>query len=730
MTTTLTAPGTGAVERRTQIQDENVRALFADLMDDDANTSFDHPSTIDPIRRLSTSKHDQSPRSRSLHATRGIRTSAGIRPSTPLELPASHFPAVDGMRAIAILSVLVFHTGIYQNGLFGVDVFFVLSGYLITLTLLREYHRTGRIHLGRFYVRRAKRLLPLLLVVMVLTLAAVASWGTGTDLSRFGKQAIASLVYLTNWEQIAAGQGYWDGFGVINPLGHMWSLAITEQFYLVWPVLLLGVLALGRAATRRSRDGFAWQRSRLAAVLVLVLSVFGLIAGFLMPRAVYDGHNADRVYLGTDTHFVGLVAGAAAATVTFLYLQSRARRSATAHAAVPSRGRVRTVGLSVAVSAASLGCLAAIVVCSVYATTYQASWLYEYGFTTVALLAGVLILTLTSKHNVLTKVFAIKPLVELGKVSYTLFLIHLPVYWVIVATGEWTAPQDILILGVPISVLLASGLHHLLAEPVRLRTWRTKGRAIFFTALVLTTASVIVIPTAVSSSPKGSGHIRVLTLGDSLANDFASSLSANAADRFSVVDGGLPGCGISGSSGQQTAAGITQATDNGCKPWEERWSALLSTSDPDAIVVNIAWDAVTQIFGEEHVDLLEPAYADEYRHELTKMVALLDTTHAQVFIANSRLHSAVVTPEQAAAFNELLGDVVQGHANITVLDLQGAVCDDRGCPLETEDGRPMYLDDRVHFATAGKEQVATWLTQEILDSLKTDASTSGLGLTR
>ncbi|MDZ5145662.1 acyltransferase family protein [Microbacterium testaceum] len=642
------------------------------------------------------------------------RAADHLRRSDAGELPISSFPAIDGLRAIAILSVLVFHTGVYQNGLFGVDVFFVLSGYLITLSLLREHHRTGGIHLGRFYVRRAKRLLPLLLVVLILTLAAAASWGSGAELSRFGKRALASLAYVANWEQIASGQSYWDGFGVVDPLGHMWSLAITEQFYLLWPLLLLGALTLGRVLHRHARRDSPWQRSRAAAAIVLVLSLAGLVLGFLLPRAVYDGHNADRVYLGTDTHFIGLVAGAAAASVTFLLLQGRARRSATIPAALRSRDARLEIALTIAISTVSFACLAAIVLLSIRATTYEASWLYEYGFAAVAVLSGILVLTLTSSQNVLCRVFALKPLVELGKVSYTLFLIHLPVYWVIVTVCAWKAPEDVLILGVPFSILLASGMHHLIAEPVRLRTWRTKGRTIFFSMLALTAIAVTIIPPAFASMPKGAGGIRVLTLGDSLANDFASTLTANAADRFTVIDKGLPGCGIAGSSGQLTAAGISHSSPQGCDPWEERWRSALSTSNPDAVVVDIAWDAVTQVFGERHVDLLDPEYADEYRQQLTKMVDLLDSAPGTAFIANSRRHSAVVTADQARAFNALLDAVVADRPGVVVLDLQSAVCDAQECALRTDGGRPLYLDDRVHFSDAGKQQIAPWLMQEIV----------------
>lgn len=659
------------------------------------------PSPPKPAKRSSRG------RSRQKHAAHRTQPDP-----EPLLLAASYYPAVDGMRAVAILSVLLFHTGLYSNGLFGVDLFFLLSGFLITLTMLREYHRTGIVHLGRFYARRAKRLLPLLVLTLGVTLLSVYTWGSRAELSRFGEQALASLVYLTNWEQIAAGQQYWDGFGALNPLGHMWSLAITEQFYLVWPLVLLGVLLLGRKLSRRGSDGLRWQRSPVSALLVLLVGGAGAMIAAAQPALRFDGTNADRMYLGTDTHTVGLLVGAAVAAISYLFLQHSGRtgqRARSDAAALWARGITW-----VFMSALSLAALLSIIILSVRATSYEEPWLYRFGFTAVALLGGILVLTLTSRRNLLSRLFAWPPLVETGKISYTLFLVHLPVYWTIQAVDPTVSPADIAILGIPLSLGLASGLHHLVGEPIRLRRWGRRGTALFTGLMVAVTAGVLVVPELVQRTPEGHGETRVLTLGDSLANDLASALSRNASAVFTVTDGGIPGCGISGSSAQRTRAGIEQLSPQGCLPWQDRWREEIRSTRPNIIVVHTAWDAVEQEIDGVWTDLTDPEFADRYRSALEEAIEVTAVPGTRVLLANARLHNGILTPEQAEAFNRIVTAVLREYPGIELLDLQGQLCSDEECGTQTEEGEDRYLDDRVHFSPAGKREITPWLSQELL----------------
>jgi peptidoglycan/LPS O-acetylase OafA/YrhL len=157
-----------------------------------------------------------------------------------------HLPALDGLRGLAVLGVLVFHGGHLRGGYLGVDAFFVLSGFLITSLLLVEADRTGRIGLRAFWARRFKRLLPAL-VVFVLGMAVYAAvLASASELGRIRSDALATLGYVANWNAIFRQHGYWELFSSPSPLEHTWSLAIEEQFYLVWPLVVAALVSVPR----------------------------------------------------------------------------------------------------------------------------------------------------------------------------------------------------------------------------------------------------------------------------------------------------------------------------------------------------------------------------------------------------------------------------------------------------------------------------------------------------
>uniref|UniRef100_UPI00036D0D45 acyltransferase family protein n=1 Tax=Nocardiopsis potens TaxID=1246458 RepID=UPI00036D0D45 len=223
-----------------------------------------------------------------------------------------HLPALDGLRGAAIIGVLLFHTGNLDGGFLGVDLFFALSGYLITGLLLREAEATGRVSLISFWGRRLRRLLPALATVLACTTLAV--WAAGPP--RLLRTALADgpwvQLNLVNWHLLAESAGYWDRFGSERVFEHLWSIAVEEQFYLVWP-LLMALAALGG---RRAGD-------RVALLAALVS-----LASLVWMAVLVDPADPTRVYTGTDTRAFSLLLGALAATPRVHGLLGRAAERA------------------------------------------------------------------------------------------------------------------------------------------------------------------------------------------------------------------------------------------------------------------------------------------------------------------------------------------------------------------------------------------------------------------
>ncbi len=232
--------------------------------------------------------------SRAAGTSQTADTAKGATPSSGRARPA-RIEGLDGLRALAIAGVLVYHLSAswLPGGFLGVDVFFVVSGFLITTLLVREHHRTGRIALGEFWVRRARRLLPALLLC-VLTSVLIARLVSQDLLVDVGRQMVGALTFSTNWLEVTAGTSYFDQTAP-QLFMNFWSLAVEEQFYLAWPLLTLGLLLVS-------------SRIRVGAALTI-----GAASTVLMAVLFTPGTDATRVYYGTDTHVMGLMAGAALA---------------------------------------------------------------------------------------------------------------------------------------------------------------------------------------------------------------------------------------------------------------------------------------------------------------------------------------------------------------------------------------------------------------------------------
>jgi peptidoglycan/LPS O-acetylase OafA/YrhL len=348
------------------------------------------------------------------------------------------------VRALAVLAVMAFHEGFSATpgGFLGVDVFFVLSGYLITDILAAQFGRYGWLDLRGFWMRRARRLLPALAVVLVTVTAGVAVIEPD-QLSGLRPALLGAVSYTSNWWQALHHQSYFDTFGPLPPLEHLWSLAVEEQFYLIWPLIL--VVVLTRISAARRRAAVAWAGAAGSALLMLIIYV---------PRS-----DPSLVYYGTDTHASALLIGAALALTWPL-----ARVAATPHHLTR---RLDIVGLA--------GLLILAWAVSHFSGADPA--VYPAGLILAALAAGGVVIA-AAGPGLVGRALAWRPLRWLGMRSYGIYLWHWPVIAITaVLAGRASDTAGVRVIETAIPIALAAGSWRWIEEPILRSGLRVTVRA-------------------------------------------------------------------------------------------------------------------------------------------------------------------------------------------------------------------------------------------------------------
>lgn len=304
-----------------------------------------------------------------------------------------YLPGLDGIRAIAVIAIIIFHLNPkwLPGGFLGVDTFFVISGYLIAMLLINEYEKTGTINILQFWIRRMKRLFPPVLFMILIVIQYIIFFDQSL-LYQLKKDVIAALLYISNWWYIFDGLSYFESFEA-RPLEHLWSLAIEEQFYLLFPLIL--ILMLNK-----------WSKKNI----LLLFFVVSILSAILMSTLYDPAANVSRIYFGTDTRLQTLLLGVMCA---FIWPAFKLKRDAP---------RILVVIIDF------LGFIGLIVLMySIYKLSEHSAFLFNGGFYVLGIFTLLIIMAAVHPSSIMSRLLGIKPLTVIGKYSYSLYLWHYPV---------------------------------------------------------------------------------------------------------------------------------------------------------------------------------------------------------------------------------------------------------------------------------------------------------------
>jgi peptidoglycan/LPS O-acetylase OafA/YrhL len=404
-------------------------------------------------------------------ASRSAPGPASARISVPASVRGRHLTGLDGLRALAVIGVVAYHLniGAASGGFLGVDLFFVLSGFLITSLLVEERLATTKVALVNFWARRAKRLLPALftmLAVVIAFMATVDRQGVTTSLSTLRGDALATVFYVANWHLILTKQSYFALFAAPSPFQHTWSLAIEEQFYLLFPFVAVALTSRFTAQRRRA----SW----------LAMSALAVASAVEMALLFHPGSDPTRVYYGTDTRAFDLLIGAALAFAT------------AGRGPVSERtGRVLEIAVWPAVVV-----LGWFWVTAGTASEMPKDFMYRGGFFLCALLAALLIAAAALRpQSSFARVLSLKPLVAIGLISYGIYLWHWPIIVLLNQNEVHLTGWQLDVLQVAVILGVSAASYFLIERPLRRRRYSKIESRVLLPATFAAISLVVVVGT-------------------------------------------------------------------------------------------------------------------------------------------------------------------------------------------------------------------------------------------
>ncbi len=653
----------------------------------------------------------------------------------------AYLPALDGVRACAVVAVMMFHGGIphMDGGFLGVDAFFVLSGFLITSLLIGEWRQALTIKLGSFWARRARRLLPALLLMMLFVAffaSVIVPKGTYGALRL---DALSTLLYVSNWHFILVNSNYFNETAASSPLLHTWSLAVEEQFYVIWPLVVLGVMHF----TRSLRALFA-------------LCCAAAVASATWMYVLYDGGlNTNRAYLGTDTRSQCLFIGCALA-VGLVLLAQRSHEEGRLAKGELWRPAGRT-GVAICGVIGLVGALAAVALW--VGTTSNSSFPYQGGFFLLGLsVGGVILAAVAAPRSIVPRVLSLSPIRYVGRISYGLYIWHWPIFIWLDHARTGLVGYQLFAVRVLVTFGVSVVSFHLVERPIRMgtfvRTWRAwlavpvGVGAVLVAVVAATTGTTAVASTAfppvnpsgptsttstVPGAPVSAAPVRILMFGDSVALTLGEGL-ANPPDQarygYVLSDKGILGCGVLDGP-EVELMGTRYDTPPACdgappppgtpadkQPWGNQWLDAMNEVKPNVVVLLAGrWEVVDREYQGGWTNILNPVYARYVKAQLEKASQLVTATGAHMVFLTAPCTDEGEQPDgspwpednpaRLAAFNKLVRQVAAEHPTTdSVVDLNAAGLPRRQVRVQSRrrrapaDRRRPLHDPRRHLAGA------------------------------
>jgi peptidoglycan/LPS O-acetylase OafA/YrhL len=614
-------------------------------------------------------------------------------------------PALDGVRAISILGIMANHGGFAwaDGGVISVNVFFVLSGFLITMLLMKEWTRSGTIRLRAFWARRARRLLPALFLLLGGIAIYIRVFAPNGSQPEFRADGLSTLFYFSNWHLILSNQDYFRQVSAPSPLLHTWTLAIEEQFYLVWPIVVVVVLKLTRSAR-----------------VLLGVAVAGVLASATeMAWLFHQGVNASRLYYGTDTRAQDILTGAALGILLSWRPPASSRRQRSGFSAL-------------AIAGMAVFALEWIKINGAPDITYRG------GFLVADLMVALVICGVTmAPASLPARVLSFGPLTFVGRISYGLYLWHWPIFLVLDHARTGLEGWSLFALRVLVTFVIAVLSWYLVETPVRRMTfasWRSWGWS-WIPVGAAATAGLLIVSAAgagatsgvislgpgdsqaskaaywITSYPKDSHLSRVLFVGDSLSLYTAYNLAPFAA-RYGLIIGGraVSGCGIA-TVVPFNLHGSAQYTVAPCPEEPALWHVEVDQFRPQVVVVIAGfWETLDRMYEGRWQHLGDPAFDAYETSKFEQAVSILAGQGAHVALATAPYNDTGEQPdgqpwpEDSPVRINILNRIIEGVAArhrgvVSVLPLN-KILDPAGHFTWKIGGKTVRLSDGIHSTKA------------------------------